>query len=175
MGDTAQGAAAGAVGVLAMDVVTWWMYRRESPRDQDREHAARAFGMDTAHAAVRKFARTVGSPAGREQPNGAGIAVHYGLGMVPAALYVRLRRRYPWLRAGGGALYGFVLFVINDEIAAPLIGVAGGPGKYPWQAHLRGLVGHVVLGMVTDAMLNAIEDWSYPDAFPYAGAEPSGS
>lgn len=46
---------------------------------------------------------------------------------------------------------------MNDEIAAPLLGIAGPPGAYPRQAHLRGLVGHVLLGMVTDAMLNAVE------------------
>ncbi len=155
---TARGAATGAVGVLAMDVVTWLMYRREDPADLSREQRARAFGQDTAHALVRRVAEAVGSDAGAEQPNGAGIAVHYGLGMGPGALYAEQRRKHPWLRAGRGALYGFGLFVVNDEIAAPLLGIAGPPGAYPWQAHVRGLIGHVVLGMVTEATLNAIED-----------------
>ncbi|SNR96156.1 hypothetical protein [Blastococcus mobilis] len=82
---TARGAAAGAVGVLAMDVVTWLMYRREDPADLAREQRARAFGQDTAHALVRRVAEAVGSDAGGEQPNGAGIAVHYALGMGPGA------------------------------------------------------------------------------------------
>jgi hypothetical protein len=48
--------------------------------------------------------------------------------------------------------------VLNDEIASRLLRVAGPQRDYPWQAHLRGLVGHVVLGMVTEATLNAIKD-----------------
>ncbi|MDP9445148.1 MAG: DUF1440 domain-containing protein [Actinomycetota bacterium] len=154
---TARGAGAGAVGVLAMDVVTWFMYRQEPPTDRSRERRARAFGMDTAHALVRRVAQAVGSDAGSQQPNGAGILVHYGLGMGPAAGYARWRHRYPWLRTGRGALYGFGLFVVNDEIGSRLLGIAGPQRDYPWPAHLRGLVGHVVLGMVTEATLDAIE------------------
>ena len=155
--EAARGAAAGAVGVVAMDVVTWVMYRRQSRRDLLQEKRARVFGKDTAHAAVRHVTRAMGSDAGTGEPNGAGIAVHYGLGMGPAAVYAVQRRRWPQLRAGGGALYGFLLFVINDELAAPLLRLAGPPKAYPPTTHVRGLVGHVVLGMATEAALNAIE------------------
>ena len=154
----ARGAAAGAVGVLAMDIVTWWMYRRESQPDLRREQQARPFRMDPAHALVRRVTRAVGSDAGAEQPNGAGIFAHYALGMVPGALYARQRHQHRWVHAGRGSLYGFTLFVVNDEIAARLLGVAGPQRDYPWQADLRGLVGHIVLGVVTEVALRAIEE-----------------
>jgi hypothetical protein len=48
----------------------------------------------------------VAEAAGAQQRNGVGIAVHYGLGMGPGALYTHRRRQYPWLRTGRGALYG---------------------------------------------------------------------
>ena len=96
--------------------------------------------------------------AGRSEPNGAGIAVHYALGMGPGALYAGQRQRRPWLRTGRGALYGVALYLANDLLAARLLGIAGPQGEYPWQAHARGLIGHLVLGMVTEATLNAIED-----------------
>lgn len=154
----ARGAVAGAVGVLAMDVVTWAMYRRESRLDLLREKRARVYGKDTAHALVRHITRAVGSKAGSSEPNGAGIAVHYGLGMGPGALYAVQRHRRPWLRKGGGALYGLLLFLVNDEVAAPLLRLAGPPSAYPVKTHIRGLVGHVVLGVGTEAALNAIGD-----------------
>jgi hypothetical protein len=69
---SARGVAAGAVGVLAMDVVTWLMYQREDTGQLLRERRARVFGKDTAHALVRRVAQAVGSDAGRQQPNGAG-------------------------------------------------------------------------------------------------------
>jgi hypothetical protein len=153
-----RGGAAGAVGVVAMDAVTWALYRRERRLDLLREKRARTHGKDTAHALVQKVAEAAGSDAGAEQPNGAGVAVHYALGMGPGALYAQRRRQYPWLRTGRGALYGFALFVLSDEIAGRLLGVAGPHRAYPWQAHARGLVGHVVLGVVTEATLNAMDD-----------------
>ncbi len=38
------------------------------------------------------------------------------------------------------------------------LGIAGPQRAYPWQAHARGVIGHVVLGMVTEATLTAVED-----------------
>lgn len=49
---------------------------------------------------------------------------------------------------------------MNDLAASRLLGIAGPQHEYPWQAHLRGLVGHVGLGVVTDAMLDAMSSES---------------
>lgn len=154
---TARGAAAGAVGVVAMDVVTWLLYRRANMLDLLREKHLRPYGKDTAHALVRRVTDAVGSDAGSSEPNGAGIAVHYGLGMGPGALYAHRRRQHPWLRAGRGAGYGLALYLLNDLLAARLLGIAGPQRAYPWQAHARGVVGHVMLGVVTEATLNAVD------------------
>ncbi len=32
-----------------------------------------------------------------------------------------------------------------------------GPGAYPWQAHTRGLIAHVVLGVVTESALKLFD------------------
>lgn len=152
------GGAAGAVGVWAMDVVTWAMYRRERADLLAREDTARVGGKDTAHAAARRLAQLVGSDAAKRQPNAGGIAIHYLLGIVPGVVYARLRRRRPSVAAAKGAAWGAALFVVNDEVAAPMLGIAGPPQAYPWQAHLRGLVGHVVLAVVTHIVLDALEN-----------------
>ncbi len=87
---TARGGASGAVGVVAMDVATWPLYRRESRLDLLREKRLRPYGKDTAQALVRR--------------------------------------------------------------------VSTGPQRDdPWQAHARGIVGHVVLGLVTKTTLNAVD------------------
>lgn len=65
----------------------------------------------------------------------------YLLGVAPCAVYARQRHQRTWLRAGRGTLYGVGLFGVNDEIASRLLGVARPQRNYPWQAHLRGLVG----------------------------------
>jgi hypothetical protein len=48
MSTTARGAAAGAVGVVAMDVCRWWLYRRERRADLLRDKHLRPYGKDTA-------------------------------------------------------------------------------------------------------------------------------
>jgi hypothetical protein len=155
--DMVLGAVAGAAGVWVMDKLGWYMYNREDPEALAQEREARAYGKDVAHATVEKVARLVDADVATPQPSPAGIGVHYALGMLPGALYGAARREFPTLKAGGGALYGFGLFAVNDEVAAPLLGIASGPTEYPWEAHVRGLVSHVVLGMVTEGVLSLFD------------------
>lgn len=154
--DVVKGASAGAVGVWAMDVATWALYRRQSATALMDEKRARVFGKDPAHAMAERINHLMGTEV-QDEPNALGLAIHYQLGMAPAVLYTRLRRRLPWLRAGRGALYGGLLYLVNDELAARALRLSGRPRDYPWQAHARGLVGHVVLGVVTEVTLNALE------------------
>lgn len=142
------GAIAGTAGVWVMDRVGWFMYRREDPEALQQEKEARADGLDTAHAAANKVSKLGGKKLS-SQPHPAGLAIHYGLGVVPAILLAILIDDFPWLGLGYGLLYGFILFVVNDEILAPLLRFASRPNIYPWQAHVRGLVTHLVLGVVT--------------------------
>jgi uncharacterized membrane protein YagU involved in acid resistance len=156
-GGFVKGAIAGAVGVWIMDLVTWGMFLREDPGTRQQEHAARIEGKDVAHVAAVKLARLTGTTLTPEQPHPLGLVIHYALGVLPGALYGVYRHRVPGLGAARGLLFGFGLFVVNDEIAGPLLGLASGPMAYPWQAHARGLVGHVVFGATTDTVLDALD------------------
>jgi len=151
------GAIAGAAGVWLMDRVGWFLYRRDDPAALQREKAARVEGKDPAHVAAGKVARAFGITLSPSQPHPAGITVHYALGVVPGALYGPLRRRANGVGAGRGLLYGLSLFLVNDELLNPLMGLASGPAAYAWQAHARGLVAHLVLGASTDAALDALD------------------
>lgn len=155
--DVVKGAVAGAVAVWAMDKVTWWMWDREDPAALAQERQARPNGMDPAHNVANRVAGAMGKELSPAQPHPAGVAVHYGLGMGPGAAYAVLRKRVPMIGAGGGLLYGLALSLVEDEGMAPLLGLAGAPTEYPWQAHLRGVVGHLVLGAVTHATLDLLD------------------
>ena len=152
--DAALGAVAGTVAVWLMDRVGWWMYRREDPATLQRELQARPEGLDSAHLLARKLGRATGRDPGRQQPNAAGLGVHYALGAVPGLGYALVSRWFP-VSAGAGLPLGLALFVVNDEISAPLLGLARGPRDYPPQSHLRGLIAHLVLGVATDRLLAA--------------------
>ena len=160
-----------------MDQVGWFMLRAERDHALARDLQARpsreSAGAGTAAevhgvrrspvlgtgsaGAVQKATQVSGVSAPSRRPGPAAAVFHYGLGMLPGALYATARRMNPSLGAGCGTLYGLGLFVVMDETAAPLTGMASAPARYPWQAHARGLVAHLVLGATTEVFLRAAE------------------
>jgi hypothetical protein len=111
--------------------------------------------MDPAHVLAARASESASLGLSWRQLDALGTAVHYGLGIVPAALYGALRRGVPFLDAGRGGLFGLGLFLAEDEILNTASGLAGRPRDYPWQAHARGLLAHLVYGFVTDALCRA--------------------
>lgn len=157
LGDLLKGAVAGAVGVIALDQITWAMWDREDPEALQREREARPGGLDPAHVVANRMAEAMGTKLTPKQPHAAGIAVHYGLGILPGAIYGALRKRAPIVGTGAGTAFGLALFLLQDEGLNPMIGTSGSPGEYPWQAHARGVVGHAVMGAIMDATLDMLD------------------
>ena len=156
--DAAKGAIAGAIGVWALDKITWAMWNRTDPENLRREEQeARPRGMDPAHVMANRAAEAMGRELTPRQPHPAGIAVHYGIGVMPGAAYGALRQRVPVITAGGGMLFGLALFLIQDEGLNPILGTSGGPTEYPAEAHVRGLVGHLVFGATMHASLKLLD------------------
>lgn len=152
-----KGAIAGAVGVWVMDRLVWWMWDREDSSAILQEAAARPEGLDPAHVMANRAAEAVGTRLTPRQPHPAGIAVHYGLGVLPGAAYGALRSRMGGAGLAGGLAYGLTLFLMQDEGMNPILGTSGKPGDYPWQAHARGLAGHLALGAATHATLDLLD------------------
>lgn len=156
--DMLRGAVAGAVGVWVMDQVDWFNYRHEDPAARRRTQEARPGGLDPAHVMANKVAGALGAELSPPQPHPVGIAVHYSLGVGPGALYGALRDRAPVVGTGRGLLYGLGLFLLQDELANAAVGLSASPREYPWQAHARGLVAHLVYGLVTDTVLTVLQE-----------------
>lgn len=156
--DALKGAVAGAIGVWALDKVTWAMWNRTDPEKlRQEEQEARPRGMDPAHVIANRAAEAMGTELTPQQPHPAGIAVHYAIGVGPGALYGALRHKTPALTTAGGMLFGLGLFLIQDEGMNPILGTSGGPTDYPAEAHLRGLVGHLVFGATMHASLKLMD------------------
>lgn len=154
---TVKGLAAGAVGVTAMDyLVTWPMYKLEDEEAYRREKELQPDGKWAAHAAVKKTANLLGTQPSEDKIFYAGKVHHYLIGMAPAAIYAYFYNKSSVLKKTKGFLLGFGLFVIMDELVVPALGLSGPAKKYPWQAHLRGLLGHLMYGVATHYALEAI-------------------
>ena len=152
-----RGLVAGAIGAWVMDRTTWMLQDRQKRQAIRQEREAWPDRLDVSHALGYKLAATAGLPVAKDQPSTLGMTTHYLLSIGPAMLYAAVRERGLHFAADRGLLYGFLIFILWDEALSAAVGVAGPPAQYPWQAHLRGLVGHLALGVATHVALTALE------------------
>lgn len=148
------GAAAGAVGTWALDRADWRMWNNESAEARQQTTSVRPGGEPPAQVLAGTIEKTFGLDASPEQHELAGDAIHYGLGIAPAVAYALYRDRLPGTGPARGALFGLGLFLAQDEGLNTLTGLGADPRRYPWQAHARGLVAHLVYGVVTELALD---------------------
>lgn len=154
--DAARGAIAGAAATYLMDLVTTGMYEAQAPDVTKREALARPNGKSSVANMVDRFERVTGLRIPTARRPLVENAVHYGLGIVPGAIYGVLRRRVPGLRARAGLAYGMALFTVNDEYLNTRLGLAGPVRAYPAETHFRGLAGHAVLGVGTESAIQLL-------------------
>ena len=157
LADMALGALAGAAGVWVMDRVDWFNYRHEDPEARRRTQRVRPGGEDPAHVIATTAERMTGAGLSPVQHHAAGTAIHHASGIGPGAIYGTMKGRVPGVGADRGLLYGLALFLLQDELVNAAAGLSAHPRRYPWQAHARGLVAHLVYGFVTDATWNALK------------------
>lgn len=150
--DLIRGAVAGTFATWLMDQVTSSLYQGQSEAVTARETEARPDGKSSVELMLERIEETSGVEVPTDQRGLALQLIHYALGAVPGALYVFARERIPGVGAARGLLYGALLFLINDEYLNWRLGFAGSPGSYPTETHMRGLVGHLVLGGTTDVL-----------------------
>jgi hypothetical protein len=157
LGTLLKGAVAGAAAMWVLDRVDWAMWDAEDSRTRAETRRVRPGGMDPAHVAANRIAGAFGRELNPPQPHPLGIALHYSFGMVPTLAYAVLRHRYPAVAAGGGTVWGLAMTMVEDEGLNPALGLAAPPQDYPWQDHARAVVAHVVLGVVAEGVLRALD------------------
>ncbi|GHA87620.1 DUF1440 domain-containing protein [Cognatilysobacter bugurensis] len=157
LANLAIGALAGAAAVWVMDRVDNFNFRHEDAAARLRTQAVRPDGQPPAQVMVKQVAELTGHSLSRERINRIGQGAHYMIGVGPAMLYAALGSKFPAITRGRGAAFGLGMFLLQDELMNPLMGWSAKPGAYPWQAHARGLVGHLVYGMTADAVVRTLQ------------------
>jgi hypothetical protein len=148
----ATGALAGAAATWVMGQVTSYLYEREDKQARQMEDDAR--GGKTAYGvAAEKAAGVVGRELSEDERKRIGSAIHWALGAGAGAVYGAARGRLAGADAAGGLVFGLAFWLLIDEGANVALGLTPGPAEFPWQAHARGLAGHLVFGVATEAAL----------------------
>jgi len=86
----------------------------------------------------------------------AGAAVHYAFGTATGGLYGAMAEVAPQVTAAAGLPFGAVFWVVADEMAVPLLGLAKGPAAYPVSTHVYALASHLVYGMAAEFSRRAV-------------------
>lgn len=154
--DVVKGAISGLAATYLMNQTTTWLYEREARDARAREDEARG-GQSAYVNMADSVAGALGVKLGDEAKNRAGTAIHWSTGIIAGIKYAVLRRYRPELTAGAGLAYGLGFYLVLDELMNPLLGFTPGPAAFPWQAHARGLAGHLVYGASNHAALSVLD------------------
>lgn len=154
--DIIKGAVAGAVATWMMSRVTTWLYEHEDRLAREREDRVRG-GVSPSARAAEKAAALVNVQLSDQQRARAATGVHWATGISTGVTYALLRRQRRGVAAGKGLAFGAAFFLTLDELLNPLLGITPGPRAYPWQAHARGLAGHLAYGITTELVLEGLD------------------
>ena len=163
IGTMIRGVIAGAAATWLMDRATTAVQMLQPAAHARREQAAWPNGQPSVMNLVDLVANRLGVRLDEPSRAVAAGATHYALGMVPGALYGALRDRVPAIGAGHGLVFGALLWAVNDELINTKLGLAGPPAGYPLMTHVRGLIGHLVLGVITDLGIDVLATASRRD------------
>jgi uncharacterized membrane protein YagU involved in acid resistance len=86
----------------------------------------------------------------------AGPIVHYAVGTTAGALYGVAAEYEPDVTTLAGIPFGAAFWMLVDEGALPLLGLAKGPTAYPISMHFYALASHLVFGLTAEVVRSRV-------------------
>jgi hypothetical protein len=151
-----KGALAGAAATWLMGRVTTWLYEQEAEDARRQENEARG-NRSAYEIAADKLAGSIGARLDEDQRARLGSALHWTTGVAAGMAYAAARHRSPALTAAKGLFFGSAFFLVVDEFLNTALGLTPPPAAFPWQAHARGLSGHLAYGLTTELVLEGLD------------------
>jgi len=150
--DLALGAASGYAASFLMDVATDAYLARQSERSVRRQDELAPGGAPALF--IRRTAGLAGAEVGIERSEAHALVLHRALTSAYGAAAAALvgPERSP-MRAG--LLASTAALVLVDE-GLPALRVVPAPQEWPIESHVRGVVGHVTLGLGIGAILSVV-------------------
>lgn len=166
-----KGLAAGTIGGL---VASWVMEEfqyawikvsssRQNGSDESSSanNAQQSQNGETEEPATVKAAEMVsekifGHQLAKDEKKVAGDVVHYAIGAASAGIYGVAAELVPEVTADAGLSFGTAVWLVVDEGAVPLLGLAKAPTEYPLSTHIYALASHFVYGVTTEVVRRAL-------------------
>ncbi len=155
----------GFAGALAGLAASWVMEEAQvriaakgSEATRAREKAAEGGLEPATYRLAAAAARAAGRPLRTEREKAIGGAVvHYATGAAFGALFGVVAPRVPTPAIVAGGVYGLLVWLVNDEVLVPALGLSRGAAAYPASVHAKALASHLVYGTATDASFRFLE------------------
>jgi putative membrane protein len=164
-GNAWKGLVAGVVGgVIAswtMDRFQYWWLSFAGDNERDLEHAPRFEEGNPEEPATVRTASAIsegvfGHNLTAREKEIAGPVVHYAVGTTAGAVYGLAAEYEPDVTTLAGIPFGAAFWMIVDEGALPLLGLAKGPMAYPISTHAYALASHLVFGLTTEVIRSTV-------------------
>jgi len=86
----------------------------------------------------------------------AGALVHYSVGTSAGAVYGLAAECEPRVTKLAGIPFGAAFWLVVDEGALPVLGLAKGPNAYPISTHAYALASHLVFGLTAEVVRSSV-------------------
>jgi len=86
----------------------------------------------------------------------AGPIVHYAVGTTAGAVYGLAAEYETGVTTLAGIPFGAAFWMVVDEGALPLLGLAKGPTAYPISTHAYALASHLVFGLTAEVVRSTV-------------------
>lgn len=159
-----KGLVAGVVGGLvaswAMDRFQyWWLSFGRSDEVQLQQATIEEGNQDepaTVKTASAISEGVFGHSLSMKEKEIAGPIVHYAVGTTAGAVYGLAAEYEPEVTTLVGIPFGAAFWMVVDEGALPLLGLAKGPKAYPISTHGYALASHLVFGLTAEVVRGTV-------------------
>lgn len=147
------GAFGGLIGGFALAGAAQMMYNLISKKKRQEEESIEP--RDPFIVLADKLQNKTGMELNEHQKKVFEQCVATLMGIGGGVAYAALARQWKLNWLAGGAVFGTLFFLVEDEGMGTALGLVGDNTRYPLEAHLRGLVAHIAFGVVTAAIHQA--------------------
>ena len=159
-----KGLVAGVVGGVlaswAMDRFQYWWLSFEGRDERQLQQTQSEEGNQEEPATVKTasaFSEGVfGHSLTIKEKEIAGPVVHYVVGTTAGAVYGVAAEYEPDVTTLAGIPFGAAFWMVVDEGALPLLGLAKGPTAYPISTHAYALASHLVFGLTAEVVRSTV-------------------
>jgi hypothetical protein len=154
------GVAGGVVASWAMDRFQYWWLSFGGGDELQLQQTPSAEGKRDEPATVKTASaiseRVFGHSLTTREKEIAGPVVHYAVGTTAGAVYGVTAEYEPDVTTLAGIPFGAAFWMVVDEGALPLLGLAKGPTAYPISTHAYALASHLVFGLTAEVVRSTV-------------------